>query len=141
MSGDLQFSVPSRGLAGLVSLVAAVAALSLAVPAGAADYLYYSTPTGNIGKTNIDGTGSATTFFAGDAAGVAANSTSIFWSDPVAFAVKRATTSGTGVSTLATVPLGAAIGYQVAIDSTYAYYGIITGGCTGPPQAALQLHT
>lgn len=127
MSGDFQFTVPSRRLAGLVSLVVAVAALSLAVPARAADYLYYSMPTGNIGKTNIDGTGSATTFFAGDAAGVAANSTNIFWSDPVASAVKKATTSGTGVGTLASVPLGASVGFQVAIDSTYAYYAVLTG--------------
>lgn len=128
MSGNFQFTVPSRRLASLVSLVVAVAALSLAVPAGAADYLYYSMPTGNIGKTNIDGTGSATTFFAGDAAGVAANSTNIFWSDPVASAVKKATTSGTGVGTLASVPLGASIGFQVAVDSTYAYYAVLTGG-------------
>ncbi len=113
---------------GLASLVAAAIALSFSASAGAVDYLYYSMPTGNIGKTNIDGTGSATTFFSGDAAGVAANSTNIFWSDPVASAVKKATTSGTGVGTLASVPLGAGIGFQVAIDSTYAYYAILTGG-------------
>jgi len=115
-------------LAVLASLVAAVTALGPAVPAGAVDYLYYSMPTGNIGKTNIDGTGSATTFFAGDPAGVAANSTNIFWSDPVASAVKKATTSGTGVGTLATLPLGAQLNFPVAIDSTYAYYALDISG-------------
>ena len=119
-----------------VAVVVAIAVAScLWLAAGAGAYVYWASgATGNIGRANLDGSGSSPNFIGGatDAIGLAVDGQHVYWANNTTDTIGRANLDGSGVNQAFIV--GANSPKGVAVDGQHIYW---SNGCCSIARANL----